>query len=304
MWIFEEIEWFGESIGPLSLKRFKSRHLDVSTGLFIDNVGWPVIAPRDSIVPTVGSMEMIAMRKVHSRPLRAVLSFLAGLLIVKVTLVVVLNYSNYHPPRFDSDFLRGREHYFSGPYRWAFYAHLLSSPISLLLGMILVSELFRLRFPRWHRLLGRIQVALVLFLVAPSGLWMARYAAAGPVAAVGLAALAVATGTCVALGWRSAMKRRFAEHQRWMWRVFLLLCSAVVLRMIGGLATVIGTTAAWVDPLATWMSWLVPLAVFELIQWGNRRVIRPSLKSSRGLDPDSAISSRIRQPDRRVPRWK
>jgi hypothetical protein len=34
--------------------------------------------------------------------------------------------------------------------------------------------------------------------------------------------------------------------------------------LIGGLATVIGLTARWVDPLATWMCWLVPLSVFEL----------------------------------------
>jgi peptidoglycan biosynthesis protein MviN/MurJ (putative lipid II flippase) len=139
-----------------------------------------------------------------------------------------------------------------------------------LLGIILISEQFRLRFPTWHRYLGRIQVPCVLFLVTPSGLWMAYYAEAGPIAGVGLAVLAVATGICVALGWRSAVKRRFADHRRWMWRVFLLLCSAVVLRMIAGLATVTGFTAAWLDPLATWMSWLVPLSVFELSELGKR----------------------------------
>ena len=69
-----------------------------------------------------------------------------------------------------------------------------------MLGMILVSKQFRLRFAKWHRVQGRIQVSCVLLLVAPSGLWMARYAEAGAIAGTGFAALAVVTGICVALG--------------------------------------------------------------------------------------------------------
>ena len=49
----------------------------------------------------------------------------------------------------------------------------------------------------------------------PSGLWMAFCAETGAIAGAGFAALAAATGMCVALGWRSAMNRRFAAHQRW-----------------------------------------------------------------------------------------
>ncbi len=117
-----------------------------------------------------------------------VLTVLAGVLILKVTLGVVLNYRHYFPANFESDFLQGREAYFSGSYQWAFYSHIVAGPISLILGMILLSERFRLRFPRWHRILGRIQVLDVLFVVAPSGLWMAYRAEAGPVAGLGFAA--------------------------------------------------------------------------------------------------------------------
>jgi hypothetical protein len=48
-----------------------------------------------------------------------------------------------------------------------------------------------------------------------------------------------------------------------MWRTFILLCSAVVIRMIGGLATVAHFEAQWLYPLSTWVSWLAPLLVFE-----------------------------------------
>lgn len=193
-----------------------------------------------------------------------VLTLLAALLILKVNLAVVWGYRNYFPADFNSDFLRGREDYFAGAYQWAFYAHIASGPVSLVLGTLLVSESFRRQLPKWHRRLGRIQVACVLLLVAPSGLWMARYAAAGPVGTVGFVCLAIATATSIAMGWREAVARHFAAHRRWMWRNYLLLCSAVVIRVTGGAASVVGIDAAWFDPLASWACWVVPLAAFEL----------------------------------------
>ncbi len=211
-------------------------------------------------------LDKARMRLHHPTFTGRILTLLAVVLILKVTASVVSNYYNYFPPNFTSDFLRGREPYFFGPYQWAFYTHIIAGPVSLVLGLILIAERSRSRFPEWHRYLGRLQVAVVLLLVTPSGLWMAYHAAAGPIAAVGLAALAIATATCVSFGTWSAMTRRFTDHRRWMCRCYVLLCSAVVLRLIGGLATVTGVTAPWVDPAAVWVSWLVPLALFELRQ--------------------------------------
>ena len=200
-----------------------------------------------------------------------ILAFVAGALILRVTASIVSGYPGYFPPDFSSGFLRGREGHFWGAYRWAFYTHILSGPVSLVLGLFLVVSGTRARFPSWHRRLGRLQVACILLLVTPSGLWMATRAAAGPISGIGLGALAVATATCAALGARGAIARRFVDHRRWMWRCYLLLCSAVVLRLLGGLATVTGILATWVDPLASWVCWLVPLAVFEWREWWTRR---------------------------------
>ena len=136
--------------------------------------------------------------------------------------------------------------------------------MSLVLGMILLSEEFRRRYSYWHRCMGRIQVVCVLLLVAPSGLWMAWNAHAGIVAETGFSVLAIATAVCVALGWRSAVKRRFSEHRHWMSRCFALLFSAVVLRFIGGLATVAGAESEWVYPIAAWASWVLPLLAYEV----------------------------------------
>lgn len=200
---------------------------------------------------------------------------LTGLLIFKVTVATVWGYRSYFPPDFEADFLLGRERYFDGSYRWAFYVHLASGPVSLLLGLLLISRRFRMRFPDWHRILGRIQATNVLLFVVPSGVWLACFASAGVIAGISFGLLAVLTGTCVVLGWRSAVSRRFADHQRWMSRCFLLLCSAVVIRVIGGVATTLGVDAPWFNPVASWVSWLVPLAVFELTRPRHRRTGRP-----------------------------
>jgi len=200
---------------------------------------------------------------VSATVLKRVLIAGAVLLIFKVTLGVVVGYRDYWPPDFNSDFLLGRESYFFGAYAIAFYAHLISGPLTLVVGTILVSERFRRRAPKWHRALGKLQVACVVLVLAPSGLWMAWYAVSGAVAGMGLGLLAIATAACAVMGWRAAVGRRFDEHRCWMWRTYLLLCSAVVIRLIGGSATVFEVDALWVYPLSAWASWLAPILVYE-----------------------------------------
>jgi hypothetical protein len=201
----------------------------------------------------------------HSTPavLRTLLAVAAALLVVKVAINVVLGYRSYLPPDFNADFLLGREAYFYGPYRWAFYAPCAAGPFSLLAGTLLVSESFRRYAPRLHRRLGRVNMVVVLLVLVPSGLWMAPYAATGAVAAIGLTTLALATATCAALGWRTVVAYRFDEHRQWMWRTYLLLCSAVVIRLLGGLAAVMQWNSDWYYPLSVWASWVAPLVVFE-----------------------------------------
>ena len=74
---------------------------------------------------------------------RRVLAYAAALLVMKVTVGIVLNYGSYFPPDFSSDFLLGRESYFFGNYRWAFYAHIVVGPLTLLAGLFLVSDRMR-----------------------------------------------------------------------------------------------------------------------------------------------------------------
>jgi uncharacterized membrane protein len=83
-----------------------------------------------------------------------VLKSLLGLLACVVLAAIVSNYPRYLPPDFTSDFLLGRADSFFGAYCWAFYAHLAAGPVTLLLGLALLSDRLRRRHPAWHRVLG------------------------------------------------------------------------------------------------------------------------------------------------------
>ena len=82
-----------------------------------------------------------------TRLISAILRTALVLLALKVVLVTSISYRDYMPPNFDSDFLAGRQSYFWQGYHWAFYPHIVAGPVTLLLGLVLLSESFRRRWP-------------------------------------------------------------------------------------------------------------------------------------------------------------
>ena len=204
---------------------------------------------------------------------RGWLAGLAVLLILKGTLAILSNYPDYFPPNFQSDFLRDREGYFFDGYAGGFWAHLLAGPLVLGLGLLQLNSRLRQRFPTWHRYGGRVQAVLVLGLLVPSGLMMAAYSAAGPWGGCGQALLAICTAGTLLLGLRAAWRKDFLAHRRWMLRNYTLLCSAVVLRVMIGLALVTGWLAPEVDVLAVWSSWIIPWGLLEMtFRFRERRI--------------------------------
>ena len=205
-----------------------------------------------------------------------VLKWTVILYVLRTTLLIVLKYVDYFPPNFSSDFLLGREGYFYSYYRWAFYTHVIISPPTLIVGLLLLSTAFRTNYVRWHRRLGKMQVVMVLFFVAPSGLIMARHAQSGFYGGISLAVLAIATAITVVMGWCAVRNKQFNRHQLWMTRCYILLSSAVVLRTLGGLAEVFGIDG--IDPFNAWACWIVPLLIYE---WFKPRQVRVNLIEAR-----------------------
>jgi uncharacterized membrane protein len=200
-------------------------------------------------------------------------------LILRVLVTILANYSDYFPPNFDSLFLQGRERTFTGIYPPVFYVHIFSGPVVLLNGLILLSAHVRRRYGGLHRFLGRVQVGVLLLFVLPSSVVMSRYAFGGWPAGLSFLLLSLATATCAIVGVVHARRRRYDRHRRWMLRSYVLICSAVVLRLISGAAGLVGVPSpegAYI--VAAWTSWLIPLAAYELAE----RL--PAPRQSRRLD--------------------
>ncbi len=215
---------------------------------------------------------------VRYRILTTAFRWLAVVLILRVLATILANYPDYFPPHFDSLFLQGREATFTGVYRPAFYVHIFSGPVVLLNGLILLSESVRRRHRGLHRWLGRVQVVVLLLFMLPSGVVMSRHAFGGWPAGLSFLLLSAATAICAIAGVVHARRRRHDRHRRWMHRAYVLICSAVVRRLISGAAGLVGVPSpegAYV--VAAWCSWLLPLVVFEFLERlpPHRRSRRP-----------------------------
>jgi hypothetical protein len=115
--------------------------------------------------------------------------------------------------------------------------------------------------------LGRVQDVVLLLFVLPSSVVMARHAFGGWPAGLSFLLLSAATAGCAIVGVVHARRRRYDRHRRWMLRCYVLICSAVALRLISGAAGLVGVPSpehAYV--FAAWSSWLFPLAAYELVE--------------------------------------
>jgi uncharacterized membrane protein len=204
-------------------------------------------------------------------------------LILRVLVAILANYPDYFPPNFDSLFLEGREATFTGAYRPAFYVHIFSGPVVLFNGLILLSEYVRRRLGGLHRVLGRVQVVVLLLFVLPSSVVMSRHAFGGWPAGLSFLLLSAATASCAIAGVVHARRRRYDRHRRWMLRSYVLICSAVALRLLSGAAGLVGVPSpegAYI--VAAWSSWLFPLAAYEVAERlpAYRQFRRPDSLSS------------------------
>ena len=221
------------------------------------------------------------------RILTLALRWLAVVLILRVLVTILANYPDYFPPDFDSLFLQGREATFTGVYRPAFYLHIFSAPVVLVNGLVLLSETVRRRYGGLHRVLGRVQVVVLLLLVLPSSVVMSRHAFGGWPAGLSFLLLSAATAACAVAGVVHARRRRFDRHRRWMNRCYVVICSAVALRLISGAAGLVGMPnpdGAYI--VAAWSSWLVPLLAYEVAE--RARALRLSSPAARACEPPAA----------------
>jgi hypothetical protein len=207
-----------------------------------------------------------------NKPLLYILRIAVLLLILVVTVKILLKYVDYFPLNFKADFLLDREHLFASEtskstiYQIAFYIHIITSPFLILNGLILISKSIRNRWLTFHRIAGYIQIFTVLFLLMPTSIVMSNHAYTGWKAGASFFILSLATSCVTFIGMIYAIKRQISKHRIWMTRSFILLSSAISLRIFSGslsLFPINDYESAYI--VAAWASWLIPSLTYEII---------------------------------------
>ncbi len=128
---------------------------------------------------------------------------------------------------------------------------------------------------------GRIYISTA-FGLAIAGLYLLITRGSGitPLQETATAALGVLVILCAAMALRYALKRDFATHRRWAWRLYVLMSSALFIRSGVSLAAMIAAGTGTLDlsalkgSLLTFMifgQYIVPLAMLELYFWAQLR---------------------------------
>lgn len=153
------------------------------------------------------------------------------------------------------------------PWKIAFYIHISSSFLVILAGLTQFSNTILKKYPRTHRNIGKLYVAVILFISGPSGMLMAFYANGGILGQIAFTTLSVLWITFTYLAYRYIRKGNVLEHGKWMFRSFALSLSAVTLRL---LMFTIGILPFYVDfeivyMINGWLSWTLNLGITEIL---------------------------------------
>lgn len=158
-------------------------------------------------------------------------------------------------------------------FRLGFYVHITSSWGVLVAGLLqLIPAVFR-RNPATHRWLGKLYVATILALAAPSGLVLALFANGGLAAKVGFVMQCIVWWLATWQAYRAVRRQQWLPHAEWMLRSYAITLAAMSLRLESyGLYYFFGTKPIETYLTVTWLSWTGNLVLLEvLIQLGLAR---------------------------------
>ncbi|MEM7767450.1 MAG: DUF2306 domain-containing protein [Pseudomonadota bacterium] len=160
-----------------------------------------------------------------------------------------------------------------------FALHVLLAAVMTLAGVLQLIPALRRRAPAIHRWSGRVFLSLACFL-AVGGLWLTwgRGSYLSVVSAVSVSLNGALILMCAAMTLRYAMARRFAAHERWAMRLFMV-ANGVWFFRVGLMGWVlINQSPRWMnstlsgpaDIALSFGSYLVPLAGLELYSAAKR----------------------------------
>lgn len=202
-----------------------------------------------------------------------IFGFLWIILILYFTYLMLLLTVPYLSFKLNVDFLLTKQNIIHIKFwRYAFYAHILTSLFVLLAGAVQFWEYFLQHFKKLHRFIGKIYVFIILLVSGPGALVMSFYANGNIISRSSFVLLSVLWMVFTALAFYFALKRNFVQHRKFMIRSYALTLSAITLRLYALiLPNFVHLNAKDEYALIAWTSWSINLLVAELIIFTTRK---------------------------------
>jgi uncharacterized membrane protein len=167
------------------------------------------------------------------------------------------------------------------PDRHDLLLHITGGTIALFAGPFQLWSGPRGRFPRLHRRTGYAYI-WGAGLAASSSFYLAFHTR--PDFGLSLFILAVLWVLSIAMAFMAVRNKRIDAHRKWMVRSYIVTFSFVSYRFLVGLSMVRGLGPSR-SAIVLWISWVVPMMLFELItQWDRVRPQKRPLVSTATRD--------------------
>jgi uncharacterized membrane protein YozB (DUF420 family) len=193
---------------------------------------------------------------------------LIGLLVV-ASLVAARFIWHYAVPYFQFD---PKQFDYYWPHRFRLITHISGVILALVCGTAQLWTGLRQRAMRFHQWTGRIY--LVGVSVGIVGAFLMTLSTTPKSFGVALRGLAMAWLLTTGIAWAAILRGRVAMHKEWMIRSYLVTFAFVTFRVLtDNLPSVTARLGGSPDDAlanVTWLSWLAPLAVYEVILQGRR----------------------------------
>lgn len=186
--------------------------------------------------------------------------------VVAFSLLLVYNTIPYFSFQKHFSFIRERSLLFSNPvYNGAFYIHIFAGAICILTALVQFSRYVLKKRKAIHRWSGKLYVFVVLFLGAPTGLYMSFFAKGSFWERCLFLFMALAWFVTTLYGLSAIRKKNVLAHKIWMIRSYAMAMTAVSFRIYHIFFYLLGWNHLQNYELSLWISVLGNMMAAEWI---------------------------------------
>ncbi|TNF49516.1 MAG: DUF2306 domain-containing protein [Bacteroidetes bacterium] len=150
--------------------------------------------------------------------------------------------------------------------RWTIIVHGFIASVLIILSTILIFGRIERKYERLHRTIGKVTVLMAIIILIPTGYILSIFNSSGNLASILFLILTSLTLISILNGWRSVLRKELYAHQLWMHRFYILLSSAIWLRINMSIAFYFYQPTSQLYAVCIVLSWLPQLIFFEILK--------------------------------------